>query len=77
MKAQSLRAMATTILLGIRRLAAKRTKREWSRFCAFQLWRAPQGLPALAVREFFADLGRRPVMFGTFNEDPPRVGVAR
>jgi hypothetical protein len=37
MKAQSSRAMATTILLRMRRLAAKRRKREWSRFCAFQL----------------------------------------
>jgi hypothetical protein len=35
------------------------------------------GLSALAVREFFTDLGRRRVMLGTFNEDPPRVGVAR
>ena len=36
-----------------------------------------RGLSALAIREFFTDLGRRRVMLGTFNEDPPRVGVAR
>ena len=36
-----------------------------------------RGLSALAVREFFADLGRRRVMLGTFNEDPSRMGVAR
>ena len=35
MKAQSSRAMATRILLRTS-LAAKRTKREWTRFCAFQ-----------------------------------------
>jgi hypothetical protein len=34
------------------------------------------GLSALAVREFLANLGRCRVMLGTFNEDPPRVGVA-
>ena len=36
----------------------------------------PTGLPALAVREFFANFGRCRVMLGAFNEDPPRVGVA-
>lgn len=34
------------------------------------------GLSALTLREFFTDLGWRRVMLGTFNEDPPRVGVA-
>ena len=36
-----------------------------------------RGLSALAVREFFTDLGRCRVMLGTFDEDPPRMGVAR
>jgi hypothetical protein len=35
-----------------------------------------KGLSALAVREFLTDLGRCRVMLGTFDEDPPRMGVA-
>jgi hypothetical protein len=77
MKAQSSRAMATTILLRHEAPCGQAHEAGVEPvLCLPAQGEHLTGLSALAVREFFTDLGRRRVMLGTFNEDPPRVGVA-